>query len=360
MNIDRLSSLLTLRPGAAATLPALRLGDELTVKVLRAEAGQALLEVGNRRLEARTSLPLAPGQTLQLRVAQLQPTLVLRLAAQVGAERTIDEALRALLPQPAARAPLGEALARLAAAPTGRLPAQAQQALAGLLTRVPSAASLGTPGGLARALAGSGLFLEARLAASPGAAAPADLKSALLQLVHGLRATRAPAAPAAAAAPQDLELAELVELAEGALSRLQLLQLHAVSSPRLDLLFELPLLFGGQLELLQLRVEEEDRGGGDESNTADAPGHQVRLGFALGEAGRLDALVRLRGERVSVLWWAEQAQTAQLLREHLPLLESRLAELGLEVQAVECLDGRPQPLDALPLLRRQGILRERA
>lgn len=359
MRVDSRPPLLTLPVSGGGALPSLRLGDELLAKVLRADPSRVLLQIGDSTVEARSTLTLQPGRQLLLRVTQLQPALVLQLTAQARGDQAVDAALRALLPQPAARAPLTGALAPLLALPSERLPEPARQALAALLARLPVADTLTRPAGLARAVAASGLFLESRLART-GAPPAGDLKAALLQLLQAMRAGAATKDPGAAAEADPLKITEATE---GALARLQLLQLHAATSPRLDLLVELPTLFGGALELLELRIEaDKDRARADEPDARDAPApaHQVRLGFSFAESGRLDALVRLRGERVTVGWWAERPQAAAILREQLPLLARRLAELGLEVEEIGCLDGRPPAPSRLPILRREGLLNERA
>lgn len=353
MHINRLSSALTLKL-PATSLPALRLGQELVARVQRADAGRVLLDIAGSQLEAQTELPLRQGQALSLRVAQLQPAIVLKLAPDVGGQQTLAEALRALLPQPGARAPLATALVSLHAGGERTLPEPVQRALASLLARLPAAESLAQPNALQRALSQSGLHLERRLAEGQTGAVGGDLKAGLLQLIKTLR-------QGAGERETVEELTRLSGAPEDALARLKLLQLHGATAVKPDLFYELPVLFGGGLELLQLRVEQ-DAARGEEENSPQAQdgGFQIRLGFGFADSGRIDALLRLRGEAASVFWWSERAQTAELLRAHLPLLAERLGALGLEVAELTCLDGQPQPIDALPLLRQGGLVHERA
>jgi hypothetical protein len=351
MQIDRLSLALTLR-SPTASLPALRLGQELVARVQRADAGRILLDIAGVQLEAQTELPLRSGQSLSLRVAQLQPTVVLKLIPGITGQQTLADALRELLPQPGSRTPLAASLANLQPQGLRVLPEPVQRALGALLARLPSAETLGQADTLSRALAHSGLHLERRLAAGDTATFKQDLKSGLLQVLKTLRSADRETVD---------ELARLTGAADDALARLKLLQLHAATAAKPDLFYEFPVLFGSTIELLQLRIEQ-DAPRGDEENPPPAQdgGFQIRLGFGFADGGRVDALLRLRGEAVSVFWWSERPQTAELLRAHLPLLAERLSALGLEVKELAFLDGPPQPLDALPLLRQGGLVHERA
>jgi hypothetical protein len=350
MQIDRLSPALTLRL-PTASLPALRLGQELVARVQRADAGRVLLDIAGAQVEAQTELPLRSGQALSLRVAQLQPTVVLKLSPGITGQQTLADVLRKLLPQPGSRIPLAVSLANLQPQGLRMLPEPVQRALGALLARLPSAETLGQPNTLSRALARSGLHLERRLAAGDMATVKQDLKSGLLQVLKTLRGAERESVD---------ELARLTGAADDALARLKLLQLHAATAAKPDLFYEFPVLFGGTIELLQLRIEQ-DAPRGDEENPPPVQdgGFQIRLGFGFADGGRVDALLRLRGGAVSVFWWSERSHTAELLRTHLPLLAERLSALGLEVKELAFFDGPPQPMDALPLLRQGGLVHER-
>src|SRR5690606_9092644 len=101
---------------------------------------------------------------------------------------------------------------------------------------------------LARALRDSGLLLEHQLGTTPKLPPTQDFKAQLLRLAAWLRTTL-DETPASRQRPL---LSDLAESSERLLSRLEALQLQAASTDRLDLLFELPVRIGAELDHLQL------------------------------------------------------------------------------------------------------------
>lgn len=220
--------------GVASLLERLRPGENIAAVVeTRLSEGNYLLRLaeGGQTLRARSQLDLNAGEVLKLEVVKTGPTPELRIVPQKPAEApdavAVQQALRQFLPkqQPVgALAPaLREILAQQAAKTAPALPEPLRNLMKTVLQALPQKASLMTAEGLRRATADSGLFLEARLAASPeqaGDLGVRDFKGGLLALNQALKsliqsaaaaprpAPETPAAPAAdartvVAAPQD-------------------------------------------------------------------------------------------------------------------------------------------------------------
>nr|WP_255537780.1 flagellar hook-length control protein FliK [Motiliproteus sp. SC1-56] len=104
------------------------------------------------------------------------------------------------------------------------------------------------------------------------------------------------------------------------------------AEPGRTLALDIPVLWQGQNENIQLRIQREtdDDGTGAEIERAR---WQVRLEFAMADMPPLGVVLTLEAGRISVLWRGEQG-ARQLLEPHLESLHERLQSLGLEVGAL--------------------------
>ncbi len=140
---------------------------------------------------------------------------------------------------------------------------------------------------------------------------------------------------------------DLLLQAEAALARIQLHQLAAV--PReaerglLEWLFELPIRRGDAIDLWSMRLLQD---GSEQQHEAKQPVKRwaVQLAFDLPGLGPVQAQVQLCNEQVSTRFWAEQADTLPLLREHMHELREALHTAGLDVGELECRRG-PRPTE---------------
>ncbi|MCF1182930.1 flagellar hook-length control protein FliK [Marichromatium gracile] len=232
-----------------------------------------------------------------------------------------------------------------------------------LISRLPAPSTLTEPGGLQRAVEGSGIWLEARLAQlalTPGALTDArlgeDLKAQLLQFAdqvrrHNREATDTEprtATPAVNNAGKALE-----QEAEGMLKQLVSLQLQPLEQeaeqPRWVL--DLPYRHSGGVGTVQAEIERE-QGQGEVEET----GWTIRLRLDLSELGPLTIRLTLKGQRLSASLLAERAPTAALLRSRLPLLREQLEARELEVTALHAGQGQtanPTPHSG-PLISEQA------
>ena len=187
-----------------------------------------------------------------------------------------------------------------------------------------------------QAVAQSGLFLEAHLAAAGPDPAPPDLKAALLTLQRALAA--GPAAetapppqriapparggaltgqpPAPATLPPTADLAAIVgrlrPQAEQAVARQVLHQLASLpDAPATAWMFELPLATPQGPALAQFEIARDaPEPGADDA----APAWQVRFAIDLEPLGPLQVHLRSNGERAAVTIWAARDEALASLR----------------------------------------------
>ena len=252
------------------------------IAVRDARSGQLWLDIGGQRHPARVASGDAAGpqngERLQVRVLRNSPVLALETVstqptATSAESAVIADALRKFVPKQQSPALLLANLAWIAQRKSGveALPRSVVQAAAHLWHALPEAEALADPVALETAIARSGVFLEANLAAHRGPPDPrfaSDLKTLMLTLQRALQASGAkpssahsdaaghapvptargpltalPAAPATLAVLEEptQQLNELSRQADGALARLTTVQISnsapdpAVQSMLVDL-----------------------------------------------------------------------------------------------------------------------------
>ncbi len=257
------------------------------------------------------------------------------------------------------------------------LPREVQQSLRTLAARALQPETSIDTQTVKQAAIASGTFWEAGLAAASGPASRGDLKAQLLFLREALAgflgktvqprpvAGNAPPPPRAGAHPTGqsartptvlpaMDAAQVATIlqadVEAALSRLRLLQIaslgsseqghfqrHAPDQP--EWRFEIPILYQGQTSVAEFRISKDGESGGEE----DGPGRHWRLQFSidLPDTGRIDALVGLHGERISVGLWSEQQQLAERLSTEAGDLRTALEDAGLAVDEISVAEGAP-------------------
>lgn len=360
-----------------ASLSAWRVGQVLSAMIAgQADSGHAWLHVNGTTVRAQVPHGLPAGTLLRLRVKTLGSRVMLEIVDQDAVDTTpLRAAIRGLLPRQSKLAPLLANLTVLTApanAESPAYPAPLTAAAQQLFDQLPHAARLGFADALQAALNDSGVFLEARLAqAALGGRRPAveyDFKAGLLRFMkalrvmqqasgtHGLPETNRTDAdyPPLRHAPlkaQSRAAASLTGLSEdttaiahlkgqvdGALARLELTQLsaHPADGGGPSWLFELPVRHGTGADVWQMRLA---RDGGQAG--AEPAAWTVTLSFALGELGPVQARVSLRGAKVSTLFWAERAATADTYSRSLGQLAALYQAHGLTVGALACHVGEP-------------------
>jgi hypothetical protein len=431
MDIVSLPSLLAIPSSFGAPPSPLQPGeivDALVVALL--DNGLARLQVPDGTIDVRTAVPLSVGAKVRLAVsgtsAGLQLVVLTDGSGRAGTPATIVARQPAPLPVAdtlgASDAPAVEIAVSGAPAPVPQLPsppvapatesiAEAVQAaatrqgglsplladleqaiktealpqpVAAAATRVLEA-RLPLDGldaaGLRQALARSGLFLEASLAAAqesdPTATGVLDMKSAMLALRQLLKVwvdaeprapSTAPVMPASAPpppyrgappsaqpegratlsayAPAVAVAQRLLAETDAALARQTLLQLASVpesgSGPhgteRSALwAFEIPIAIGQGSAIAQFEIARD-------GHAAGAPGPsvwRVRFSLDIEPIGPVHALIAVAGERAAVTLWAEREASAARLHAGRDLLADALRAAALDPRDIQFRVGAP-------------------
>ncbi|WP_165771220.1 flagellar hook-length control protein FliK [Pseudomonas abyssi] len=144
------------------------------------------------------------------------------------------------------------------------------------------------------------------------------------------------------------DLGSLLRLTAALLSRIQHHQLQSMGqtqtfsdgSTQTTWQLEIPLRDGQQFNHVQMRIQR-DSPAPDREQPEPVPVWEVRLAFNLDHLGSLQAIARLRNDRVSSELWAEQQPTLALLNSELSTLRDRLLAKGLDVGEISCHCGTP-------------------
>ena len=271
-----------------------------------------------------------------------------------------------------------------------------------LAQRLPVESKPLTGEALRKAVARSGLFLEARQANGEARPPQADLKAGLQALrdllrpaiqplaagdqrsVEGEPAQTRPAAspgqnastapatdprpamprpglltpqpvqePSLTPASRPAIIAQtLFEQAEAGLDRITLAQYASLppeaargeTQAPTRWLAEIPLALNNGTAMLPLEIERDPPQPG--TATTEAPIWRVRFGLDAEPLGALQGLVTLQGRAISVSFWAEREETSRLLRQAGPDLEASLVQARFESAALEVHTGQPRPAKA--------------
>ncbi|HXW27715.1 MAG TPA: flagellar hook-length control protein FliK [Xanthobacteraceae bacterium] len=435
MDIVSLPSLLAIPNSFGAPPSSLQPGEIIDATVVALlDNGLARLQVPDGTIDVRTAVPLTVGAKVRLAVNGTSAGLQLVVLADAGAGRpAVPAALVARQPAdgrasaaPAAGNPFATPAVEIAvqgsaaAVPPAASPplsadalAEAVQAaaarqggLAPLLADLEQAANGGAlsasvaaaaarvldlrvpldgldPAALRQALARSGLFLEAGLAATlasgtAGAAGAMDLKAALLVLrqmakawfdVEGAPAPTAMAAPANAPpppyrgappsaqpavppslapyAPAGATAARLLAETDAALARQTLLQVASLPAPVTGSLsaaqrgghwaFEIPFATGAGSAIAQFEISRDGRAAAPDGRSM----WRVRFSLNVEPMGPVHALIAVTGERAAVTLWAEREASAARLRAQGGLLAEALRAAALTPGDIQFRVGAP-------------------
>ncbi|RRS33971.1 MAG: hypothetical protein OI74_06350 [Gammaproteobacteria bacterium (ex Lamellibrachia satsuma)] len=317
---------------------------------------QLKLQIGITRLIAQTQVAIKSGQQLTLSVEKGGEFPELRLLTTLSREQLQANALKMLLPRQQPLAQLFDKLAiQLSNSSSNPAPGNVRQAIEGLVGRLLSTDQPQFQQQLRTALQNSGLFTEAHLL--QGSGNPADLKLNLLRLFElintllpgkGLNPQQSTAAALAASnssgtpIPPDSPLRFLLDLLkqlDGSLARIQSNQLASLPQDdptRQTWQFELPIRHNEQLDVFRILLQKEPGKSGEKEDAV----WSLTLRMNLEPLGPMRVQLRLQGEAISSVLWAEQAETTSLIQNNLEKLRSALEKAGLDVTKLEAYQGK--------------------
>jgi flagellar hook-length control protein FliK len=292
-----------------------------------------------------------------------------------------------MLPQQTSLAPLlAELVFKAHANQHAAAPSPLQAAIKNLLAALPTRQDIRQVDGLQRAVAQSGLFLEAKLATAASSQLPTlatDLKSLLLRYLNALLQPRSqpvvtpsatqpavkPATPASgpvsaevlpplrgrlpqsqprvshaasttAGAIETSHPAPLKQL-EGALARIGLHQVATAENfnegQNLWQL-EIPVRHGNAVEIVALTIEKETVK--NSADTADEDAWSVNLSLDLPNLGSLQSRISMDKKGLSTTFWTRSPHNLSLIENRLPELRRNLEQHGLDINQFKCIDGQ--------------------
>jgi hypothetical protein len=188
----------------------------------------------------------------------------------------------------------------------------------------------------------SGLFLESDLRLlleASGLIRSGDLKAVLLSLLGKVKLALSKSTRQTGVTAGSGDLLALQEELEGALATITLKQLSALQAHERGAgiwSFDLPVRLQNEVHSIQLTIEREDKASEQDSPSED---WKVQLNVTLPHLGPIEAELFMRGSKVSVVIYAEQAETAHMVDGSLGGLKSGLENAGLSVSVLLCHQG---------------------
>ena len=359
-------------PGREQLLQNLRLGQVVQAVALSENLeGQIRLRIGAIKLLAQTRLMTTPGQTLTLQVDKEGNFPVLKLLSQVSSHQVQSNAIKSALPRQLPLPELFQQLRRIDQATTSdNPPSEIKLAVRELIGRLLSPEQAQFREGLKALMQYSGLLTESSLLQQ--ILHGSDLKLNLLRLVAQIKTLLAqqhlPAGgkssdilPDPTARPQADEslkqLTALLKLLDGALARIQTHQLASLpqeESNRQVWQFELPLLYRDEIDLAQIKIQQED------GKTAADPTTvwTLNLQMNLRPLGPMHIRLRLTDKSLATMIGAERQQTIQLIESQLPSLRQAFEQAGLEVSRLQAYQTKLAEPKLVP--RIDGLVSEKA
>lgn len=312
-------------------LPALELGLELEATVTDELAnGKLLLQVGSSLIEADGPGGLSAGQSLKLRVEQLQPQIVLQITqAEPSLKAEATRLLRQHLPVHADEGQLLDNLQRLLTLHLSKEPngAEAKSPLAKLheaITHLVAHESAVQPETVQSLLQDGGIFYEAKLAQATQhdpeglrAIADQDLKGLLLAALSEAIIT-APAerlTPAITAQLNNLETQQAANL------------LAQVTDGSVHL--QIPFFNGASFSTAAVAIERDGKGNAGTSRNQSG-GYGLLFLLDLENFGRTRIDAHVHEQSLRVMFYVDRDSSVVSIKEELPQFRQLLQGLGYQ------------------------------
>jgi len=385
-----------------AALPKWQLGQLLTAEVIGTpRQNYTQLRIGDQLVNARTELPLRPGQKLDVRVSATAPEVTLKMVAPKNSGEAIaPSVVRGLARSLPQKGSAGDTLTLLRSltrhlvgtpsTATASLPPNLSTRVTNWLAQVPERAALSDPatlrGVLEQASRPGERQLNVQLGRPETPSAPRELRVALEHMREALpppttssagaaaaprparpadtssmatapRAAVADAKPAATPitdagiVPVDndsgIDLPRLRELFDGAIARAQSHHLQNAAgnnTPGAPLVIELPVRHHERIDLWRFELTE-DKHARDGAADAESSRASVRIRLLLGDDRAFSAQLRVAGDTVGIRMGSNDARLNSALEQGAPRLGERIQQHGLAVAAlvVDEMITRPAP-----------------
>lgn len=113
----------------------------------------------------------------------------------------------------------------------------------------------------------------------------------------------------------------------------QLQNLHESQAGRPQWLMELPIKNGQDIDVFELRINEEEQTQSEDKTTKI---WNVTLQFNLSTLGKIKAHIKMQNDVISTQFYSENSETLTLFQDNFAFLRSRLNQNGLNVGEIAC------------------------
>lgn len=307
-------------------------------------SGELVLRVGGQQITATADIPVQQGARLLLEVKSLEPVPTLRILNPVATNPSstpVGGTLQ-LLPGSGtalASSPLSSVTQTLQNAQLSMaLPPVVSESVNQLLRQTSRPAQLAQAGGVAKAVNGSGIFLESEMeAVSQGRVFDTgdDMKAGLFRVLARVEEALTKVQAAAMSAADAEMLLEVKRELEGGLGRITLQQLNSQpveGQAARAWQLELPVQLAGSFHSLMIHLEHEPgRGDGDTAAESDEDTWRVKLRLAPGALGLVEVSMQLCEDELALRLSAERSDVRAIMDAGLPTLERALKSHGLRL-----------------------------
>ncbi len=305
------------------SLPPLAVGDVLSVKVMGAHGGKFTILLNGAPMEAESSLPLQVGERVTVRIASLEPRIVL---VPMGIKRESSDEMKIVTTHLRLFHQEPKVLDGVLSSGVKLFMASQRASYRGIISdsllaaiREKFDAVFDHSMDVGKCAAALGLFHERDIAR--GSADSSNLKALLLKLDAELKQLPSPTRP---------EMAELSRWVKAAMNRIEACQVVNVFNEERGGLCYLPIpfLFGEEVRVGDFFSQAK--------KTAKGKEFAVWIALDFPQLGPIMVELRLVGKKLSTLIRCERVETRDELIGKIESMGEKLREAGYEISALGC------------------------
>ncbi|MGB0940911.1 MAG: flagellar hook-length control protein FliK [Marinomonas sp.] len=278
--------------------------------------------------------PLNVGDTIPV-IRDENGKLQLLPITQEMTNKTLDSGLAKSLPQQLTKGELSQLIQTFNQLQNNREASKdTQRLIQQILTSIPQSQNIESPKELKQALSNSGLFLENKLLKSSDNLNH-DFKANLLKLQTNIAQSESTSTQTYIKDNLDQRTGQTISQAIERITSSQirnLLETNKVEGLNLPLTIEFPIQDKGATSIFQLQVDKDS-----DSDTTSTNKRRwlAKLLFDFPETGKFEARLNVEGNKLAVIFVAEEKETANKIHQYTQNLTKQLTNKGLEVTQVD-------------------------
>jgi|GEM_PF-2117018 len=278
--------------------------------------------------------PLNVGDTIPV-IRDENGKLQLLPITQEMTSKTLDSGLAKSLPQQLTKGELSQLIQTFNQLQNNpETSKDTQRLIQQILTSIPQSQNIESPKELKQALSNSGLFLENKLLKSSDNLNH-DFKANLLKLQTNITQSESTSTQTYIKDNLDQKTGQTISQAIERITSSQirnLLETNKVEGLNLPLTIEFPIQDKGATSIFQLQV---DRDSDSDTTSTNKRRWLAKLLFDFPETGKFEARLNVEGNKLAVIFVAEEKETANKIHQYTQNLTKQLTNKGLEVTQVD-------------------------